>query len=174
VSADGLKRVFFALWPDDRARSMLAAAALRCAERSAGRGVREANLHVTLAFIGEAGGPQVEALRRIGAAIGFSPFRLRFDRIQYRRRQAMVWIGCASTPAALEGLVSELRDGLARSGFPVEARPFVPHVTAVRRARRAPRVQVEPIDAAIDGFCLMRSHMEDAGIRYERIDGWPP
>jgi len=173
VSTLPRQRVFFALWPGARERDLLASAAQRCAERSGGRGVRADNLHVTLAFIGEVSAAQVDALRGIADEIGFEPFGLCFDRVQFRRRQQMVWIGCRETPAALQQLVSALRQGLAKRGFRTESRPFLTHVTAVRRARRAPRVNIEPIEAALTGFCLMRSQMEDAGVRYERIGAWP-
>jgi 2'-5' RNA ligase len=168
------QRVFFALLPGARERELLASVARLCAERSGGRGVQADNLHVTLAFIGEVGAPQVDALCGLANGIAFAPFTLCFDRVQFRRRQQMVWIGCRETPPALQQLVSALHLGLAGQGFRTESRPFVTHVTAVRRARRAPRVDIEPIEAALTGFCLMRSHVEDAGVRYERIGAWPP
>ena len=55
-------RVFFALWPDADARVALAALAREIAARTKGRAPPAANLHMTLAFIGEVPPERIGAL----------------------------------------------------------------------------------------------------------------
>jgi 2'-5' RNA ligase len=74
-------RVFFALWPDADARDRLAGAARDVAARTKGRAPPAANLHVTLAFIGDVAPERIGPLCAIGASVAAStaPFVLTLD-----------------------------------------------------------------------------------------------
>ena len=75
--------------------------------------------------------------------------------------------GATETPAALDAIVSDLRAALAAAEFAFDPKPFVPHVTLVRKVPAGfvmPAVQ--PIRWAVTGFVLVRSVMRPAGSDY--------
>lgn len=107
----------------------------------------EAPPHLTLAFLGEIAeerlAPLVEGLRpRLGA---FAPFEAVLEGVGAfpdARRPKVVWVGFSRGGPELQALAEAIRSGLAALGLPVEARPFVPHLTLFRvrgpgEARRA-------------------------------------
>lgn len=53
------------------------------------------------------------------------------------QRPRVVWAGVGAGAASLQSLAGRLRRAVAARGFPVEARPFVPHLTLGRL--RSPR-----------------------------------
>jgi 2'-5' RNA ligase len=70
--------------------------------------------------------------------------------------------------------VSKLTRELARLGLRAEERPYVPHVTLLRNARRAPaRNTFSPIDWRAREFVLVESVAANGGSGYEVIARWP-
>jgi len=165
-------RAFFALWPGTAERARLAAMATECARHSGGRATAADNLHATLVFLGILTPERLGAARALGAGVGPQRFDLAMDRLDYRRRQAMVWAGCRVTPAPLQELVAGLQRACRHAGFDVEDRAYVPHVTLVRHARRDPGVAVTEWTWPVDGYCLARSVSEHAGVHYEVVERW--
>lgn len=166
-------RVFLALFPAPDQRRALGDLAQECAEHSGGRAVPAANLHLTLAFLGELRPPQLRAVCDIAAAMALAPFEMVFDRVGFWRKRGIVWAGCGETPAALVALVEDLRAGLGRVGFQVETRPYVAHITLVRKARRSPQVRMAPLVWPVTDFCLVRSTLSRSAAHYEVIERWP-
>jgi 2'-5' RNA ligase len=74
------KRLFFALWPDNRQRERLRDIVAPYAKTVEGQPVFRGNWHVTLAFIGDAPATLVPSLLSRAAGVTVEPFRLRFDR----------------------------------------------------------------------------------------------
>lgn len=165
-------RCFFALWPDPPVRDALFEWSGDIRTESSARRVAAQNLHITLAFLGALDTPRVEAARRVAEAVDWTSAVLVLDRIGYWKRSRIIWAGSRSENEVLAGHAETLRDDLRRVGFRIEARPFVPHVTLFRKARRRPRWASRTISWRIDGFCLTRSHLSSAGARYEIIDRW--
>src|SRR5439155_6307495 len=98
-------------------------------------------IHVTLKFLGEVGDdrePEVAAaLGRAAAGARTLPLALEgFGVFPDFRRPRVVWAGIAPEPG-LEILQHRVEQEFAPLGFPVEARPFRPHVTLGRAARDA-------------------------------------
>ena len=165
--------MFFALWPGEDQRRGLADLAARCAAQSGGKAVVRDNIHLTLAFLGEIGAELAVDVAALAGTLVLAPFTFRLNRLGFWRRNGIVWVGCERSPAPLAGLVADLQSGLARLGVRVETRPYVPHLTLVRRGRRAPDMRMEPVEWPVTEFCLVRSHLSSAGAHYEVTGRWP-
>jgi RNA 2',3'-cyclic 3'-phosphodiesterase len=169
----GQARVFFALWPDPAVREALAALAQSCEAECGGRLTAPAKIHLTLFFVGEIGRAALTRLHDVADAITAAPFALVLTELGYWRHNRIVW-AAARCPPALALLVSELTRELARLGLRGEERPYVPHVTLLRNARRAPASNTfSPIDWRAREFVLVESVAAHGGSRYEVIARWP-
>lgn len=97
--------------------------------------VRAENLHVTLKFLGETEPWKLRAIERALAAIR-SPLHvsLEFRGLGFfpnERKPRVFWLGMEAS-ANLKALVAEIDDTLQQLGFPLEDRPFTPHLTLAR------------------------------------------
>lgn len=93
-----------------------------------GRQVATANLHLTLAFLGQVPSARLEALLDMAAAIEAAPFDLYLDRL-LRWRNGILLLAPSQPPGALLRLRRALRSGLAELELPVETRSFSAHLT---------------------------------------------
>jgi len=130
------KRIFFALWPNDRQRDQLRNAISPVAKLVEGNAVYRGAWHVTLAFIGEYPEEMISFLQVAAEEVRFEPFRLRFDKAEFWPRQKVAVLAAQSVPAELERLVAALNGVLLDAGVTVETHAFRPHITIVRRARQ--------------------------------------
>jgi 2'-5' RNA ligase len=167
------QRMFFALWPEPAQQALLGELAKKCAAQAGGRAVARENIHLTLAFLGEIGAETVAAVTALAQTLAMVPFTLTLDRVGFWRRNGIVWAGSDKTPVPLADLVGHMTAGLARLGFRAETRPYAPHLTLVRRGRRAPKLRLEPVHWEVKEFCLVRSRLAADGAHYEVVDQWP-
>ena len=168
-----VRRLFFALWPDDGVRGQLAGLAARVA---VGHGVRvaQANLHITLVFLGSADGKLAACAQSAAAGIRGRAFTLSLDCLGHWPRPQVLWLGAKHTPAALAALVQELNQGLTRCGFTPEDRPYQPHLTLARKLRRADTAQaIDPVVWRVEQFCLVQSITRAQGAEYRVLHTWP-
>lgn len=166
-------RLFFALWPDEHVRAALAGWTAACHAAAGGRAVRAANLHMTLAFLGEVEESRLQDLQRIAERAAGESFTLDLVAVRYWRRNGIVYAEPAEVPAALHTLAASLRAGLAAAAFPVEERPFAAHATLLRDARRDPvLVDVPAIRWTVDSMVLVRSGRGERGVEYRPLRRW--
>ena len=131
-----------------------------------GRYISEANLHLTLAFIGEWPDPQavLEALSRVA----FEPFEIALDGIG--RFDDLWWAGLAPCPA-LEGLVRRVRRALADAGIPFDRKRFRAHITLIRLAEGpVPAIPGPRARMRVEAFSLMRSQQGRGGMIYTDLE----
>jgi 2'-5' RNA ligase len=152
------------------------------------RWVAQDALHVTLKFLGEVPAEREEeivaALHR--AAAGARPFTLMvtgFGAFPSVARPRVVWIGCERAPA-LELLQHRVEQEMAQIGFPLEGRPFHPHIT-LGRVKGATRSRdlagfvdiIEPLEyateIAVPSIDLMQSVLSRRGATYTRRHATP-
>jgi 2'-5' RNA ligase len=162
-------RVFFALWPDDAVRDALADAARRVEAECDGRATAAAKIHLTLFFVGEIERSRISRLEACASALAAEPFGLETDVLGYWRHNRIVWAGTRATPAALSRLIGDLTSALAAEGYRGEDRPYVPHVTLVRNARRAPGQSALQVPAWSARELAL---VESAAGRYEVLRKW--
>src|ERR1700756_923711 len=97
--------------------------------------VRADNLHVTLKFLGEVEPSKLAAVKTALAAIR-SPQAVVLDFrglgfFPNEKRPRVFWAGMEASPN-LAPLAADIDRAAHRLGFPLEARPFTPHLTLAR------------------------------------------
>jgi 2'-5' RNA ligase len=167
-------RLFFALWPDDAARSALANLARVLYAQCGGRQVPESNIHLTLTFLGSVRASLVPALQQLAGEITGSAVVLALDAVEYRRRNSIVWIGARDCPPALSRLVARLIAEVRALGIRTESRNYKPHVTLLRGPHRGPQVrELDAIEWHSAEFALVQSVTREGTVAYDVIGRWP-
>jgi 2'-5' RNA ligase len=129
------KRLFFALWPDNRQRDRLRDVINSVAKTVEGRPVDRRNWHITLPFIGDVEEQQVEDIQEWAAQVQMEPFRLVFDRLEYWARPKVAVLAVATVPSELQQLMTSLNDVQQMVGVTPNDRTYRPHITVSRNAR---------------------------------------
>ena len=159
-----------------------ASAPLR-AKRYPVKWVAPESLHVTMKFLGEVHPQRCTELTKAleQATRGAKPFSLLisgFGAFPNLQRPRVVWVGCEPAPP-LEILQHRVEQEMDRIGFPVEGRPFHPHIT-LGRVRREARTsdfagfarEVESLEytahVTVESVDLMESTLTPKGARYAR------
>jgi 2'-5' RNA ligase len=141
-------------------------------------------LHLTLKFLGEVGSErQAEIQDAVSAATsGARRFVLPlsgFGVFPNPRRAHVIWLGCESV-GELELLQHRVEQQMAEIGFPLEGRPFHPHLTLGRVRRDARPASLSGLDdllqrlqfhsqSVVESVELMLSELSRAGARYTRL-----
>ena len=160
-------RLFFAAWPP----AETAGALHTWAGGLEGRPVARENIHLTLAFLGEAD-PQ----RAIAAAKGARGARhaLPLEEARFWPHNQIIWAGPRETPPPLAALVESLKLELYRHQFILERRPFAAHVTLLRKAKAPEALPALPaLDWPVEELLLVRSRNSPQGPVYEPIERFP-
>lgn len=165
------RRVFFALWPDDAARLELVRATRAIVRRSGGRATPTENLHITLAFLGPITEADLERVRRL-PPLPSPEFEIIFDRLGFWKGSRALWVGPSELPAPLIELEAKLWDELVGVGFERERRPFRPHVTVARKARRVDE-GISAVAWRVSELALVESKPGARHPVYEALDAWP-
>ena len=168
--------MFFALWPDPPARVALADLAAGIVRNAGGRAPAQANLHLTLAFIGDVAPGRQDALRAAGhdAAAEAAPFTLVLDRLGGFRDARIAWIGTSEAPPALADLAARIAQELGTRGFDVDRRPYVPHLTLARKCRMPPHdISAVRIAWEVRELALVESVLRPGGSVYRIESRWP-
>ncbi|MBI4742060.1 MAG: RNA 2',3'-cyclic phosphodiesterase [Betaproteobacteria bacterium] len=174
-------RVFFALWPDDACAGRLHEIAVWLAAGYGGRATARSTLHLTLAFVGDVAEDKLADLmsaagqvREEVAPLETAPWRL--DRLSYWPHNRILWAGSDGVPPAIGRLAGRLVRRLREKGYPLPVRPFVPHVTLVRKVERAPirldGLKVSQPPWRYEQFVLLRSRLSERGASYETLGAW--
>lgn len=167
-----MARLFFALWPDERARAILAGLAREVAGRCGGRAVPAANLHLTLVFLGEVDPARIATLRGAADGVAGSAFDLALDVVGGFRRAGVAWAGCRRPPAGLLALQSALERRVREAGHSPDARPYAPHLTLARRARvPVEAAGIETVAWRVGAFALVESARGEGA--YGTLAEWP-
>src|SRR5262245_15631104 len=134
-------RLFIAIDLDEAARAAISEEQRRLkaaigATRANIKWVRPEQMHLTLVFLGEVPEVRVQAVvEAIGQPVAQPPFDLAFAGIGVfppRGAPNVLWIGAAAGAADAIELQRQLAERVAQLGFPLERRPFQPHLTLAR------------------------------------------
>ena len=134
------------------------------------RGVRgnftpEANMHLTLAFIGDY--PDPEPVLDALAEVEFTPFEISLDGIG---SFGDLWWAGVKESAPLEAVVRRIRRALAAHDIPFDRKRFSPHITLIRKTKsRMPGVQLPPAAMTVDMVSLLRSDRGRNGMIYTEL-----
>ncbi|KEY60739.1 RNA 2',3'-cyclic phosphodiesterase [Serratia sp. DD3] len=168
------RRLFFALpLPDALQQQVIRWRATAFAPED-GRPVAAANLHLTLAFLGELSEQKERALKALAGRIVQAGFQLCLDDLGHWPRPGIVWLGTKQAPRALLQLAALLRSQAARSGCYQSPLPFHPHITLLRAATKPlvlpPGTPGWHFDAR--HFSLYQSVFEQGRTRYHELEQW--
>lgn len=164
------KRIFFALWPDDRQRDRLRDHISPLAKLVEGQVVYRGDWHVTTAFIGSFPEADIPGLLARAAEIPVEPFRLRFDRVEFWPRPKVASLVAPTVPPELQRLVDAQNALLTDYGVAVEDRTYRPHITVVRRARPFETQRLaQPAVVDWTGFELVESVSQPGGATYHPL-----
>lgn len=95
--------------------------------------MREDALHITLAFLGEVAENRLPELHEIAAAVELPKAQVQLDRVGFWNHNHVLWAGSKEPAPVLEKLAADLQKTLVEAGFLGEVKPFVPHVTLLRK-----------------------------------------
>lgn len=161
-------RLFFAVWPPRAAAQALADWAAEVQKQTGGKVTATENIHLTLAFLGDAD-PEA-AVRAARQATG-RRHELPIETAKYVRRNEMVWVAPAAMPAELAEFVQSLHGALRAHSFRLEERPFAAHVTLIRRARQPTSLPPLPAVAwPVREFALVSSRTSSKGSTYQPVE----
>ena len=169
-------RVFFALWPDAAVKAELDAAAGKLHELRGGRRTQPDTLHLTLVFIGEIAVNRLPELFEAAEGITVPKFEVLFDQADCWRHNHVAHLAASQTPTALLELVKQLEARLDTAAIPFDRRPYVPHITLLRKADCLPQMEnpaLAPIRWLARDFVLVRSSLRSGGALYEQMGRWP-
>jgi len=126
---------------------------------SRGRFSSDENLHLTLAFLGECDGEQLELVKSVLAETEFETFDLSVGKLgRFHRRGGDIWWAAAEESAELMAVQLDLSSRLRAAGFALEERQFVPHITLGRNVKTASEPwSVEPVCEMVNRIDLMLS-----------------
>jgi 2'-5' RNA ligase len=164
--------LFFATFPDEETRRLIASAAAALPLGDGARRVACENYHITLAFVGEVSNARAASLRSIGP-LEVPAFTVRFDTYEHWQRSEVVVIAASECPPALRDLQCTLRAELIHQKIASDPRPFRSHVTIARKVVQAPGQQaMSGFLWPVTAFQLVRSVRSDAGSSYTVLDRW--
>lgn len=139
-------------------------------------------IHLTLKFLGAVSPDRLGSLREsLTKAVGdtkvFPLEVVGLGAFPNLRRPTVLWAGCEQVPA-LELVQDALERELDRIGFPMEGRPFRPHLTIGRVGRNVHPSDLAGLEetlqsvdlhteALVTSVDLMESHLGRSGPRYE-------
>ncbi|MDE3150711.1 MAG: RNA 2',3'-cyclic phosphodiesterase [Gemmatimonadota bacterium] len=183
-------RLFLAINPEPEVRAAVHAAAAPLRDAAPMLSWIDApRLHLTLKFLGEqpgdvidrlAGAMDVVARRHVAILTHLAEF----GAFPNFRRARVVWIGMDHDPR-LELLHHEVEIAADTLGFPLEGRPFRPHVTLARVKERPPAGALQALARSarlasrerfpltVRSIDLMRSTLAPGGAAYARLHTSP-
>ena len=159
-------RLFVAIQLSDEMKSSITAS-MHALKKAGVRGsyVPAQNLHLTLAFIGEAdrATPVKDALKEVS----FKPFRLSMT--EMGNFGDLLWVGLKGNQG-LSGVVNSVRNALDAAGIEYDRKKFVPHITVIRKASgRWQQVEAPRGDMMVRKISLMKSEQKDSKRVYTEI-----
>lgn len=174
TAAVHLRRLFFALWPDEKTRDALRRVTRSVVRHCGGRPVPPASYHVTLAFLGNVPDEQFESVHAAARRLRPEPLTLVIDRLGHFAAPQVLWAGPTVVPEPLAQFAADLGRALAAAGLRLDPRPFHPHVTIARKVLAPPeREALRAVEWPVAGFALLESQTDPAGARYRVIAGFP-
>jgi 2'-5' RNA ligase len=171
VSASAPWRLFFAIWPTPEIATLLNAWSRTAQVECGGRVTLPANIHLTLAFLGDVSPGRAKRLAECGRRAAGVAHSLALEEARYWKHNRVVWAGPRVIPPALGSLAQALTRELIAADFPTEAREFNAHVTLIRQAR-LPRMLpgLPTIVWPVSEMVLVRTQLSSTGSSYAMLE----
>jgi len=169
-----MKRLFFALWPDDATRQKIIEFDEQLTDPRLKK-VKTKNVHVTLVFLGNIATNQEEKIVEATKEIKAPDIEMQFDQLTlWQQKRGILSLTSSEQPQDLIGLVKQLQDIVLAQGVELESRPYTAHITLARNLKKLPDLDVQPaIQWRSESFVLVHSVSTDHGVDYQVIHRWP-
>jgi len=166
-----IKRLFFALWPDDALKRKIKSTLKHTPilpENS--RLVPAYNLHLTLHFLGNVPLAKIDCFKTAAANIPTAKFSLNLNHIGCFNKVKVLWLGVKKSPPELIELHKKLGKSLSACGYAPEARTFKPHITLARKVKvLKEKTKIKPLIWQVNRFALIESIASDRGVLYKPL-----
>jgi len=200
VTQAATRRLFFALWPDERMQSALAEATRAITEAADGRSIPAENFHLTLAFLGSVeeakiatlssiaahvaeafrnlshtgGGPLAQAERDSHQRItSDAPIAITLDKVEHWRKPELLCATASEVAPEAAALAQVLKEALVAAGFAPDLKPFRVHATLARKVRRVSRaLTMPPVAWTFTELRLIESRTDPRGSAYSTVEKW--
>jgi 2'-5' RNA ligase len=186
VDSETLWRVFCAIELPQAARSLVLQHLARLREAvpdAKASWARDANLHLTLKFLGEIPKASVADFSSSAsrAVAGLAAFSIRLEQTGVFPKHGparVLWIGIEDSSGKLGELHWQLENEAMKENFEKDDRPFHPHLTIarVRQPQHAgalatahKQMEFPPIEIAVSELLVIRSELSSAGSKYTVI-----
>lgn len=165
------RRIFFALWPDDKTRDEISRVFKTTPQSNLpGRNLNKNNLHLTLHFLGNVSQKKLDCVQQIAESVISKPFELQLDHFGSFAKASVFWTGPSVVVKKLSSLHSSLGEVLKECEFTAEKRPFNPHVTLKRKIKCADElVTHESVFWSVNQFALVESISVEGGVEYRPL-----
>lgn len=166
-----IRRLFFALLPDDSTKQALQqiSASLLLSSRQR---VRTENWHITLVFIGHVDDTVMSNIIETAMLINTPEMTVVFDQLEYWRGAGIACLTCSQPEPTIANLVTQLSIPLTALGLQLDTRPYCPHVTLARHVHELPTAVFQPIMWNANQFTLMESVSDPSGVIYRPLKCW--
>ncbi len=168
-------RLFAAICFPEEIKARLEEVLTELSRQAEGNFTRPENLHLTLAFLGET--PRLRAAQAAMHSVKGSPFVLTAKGLGRFRRPGgdICWMGLLPCPELL-AVQEQLASALRAAGFPLEGRPFTPHLTLGREVLLHPGFRLDTFSQTLPDLripvkrlCLMESRRDGGKLVYREI-----
>jgi 2'-5' RNA ligase len=147
--------------------------------------VREAGFHLTLKFLGDVDSRLIGSITTSMAAVTrqYQPFSLTLSRVGVFPNESsprVLWVGVQDPSGLLQRVQGSIEGHLAELGYPLDDRPFAPHLTLARLKRVPQRGQFLGVLKAsreevvgkleVDRIELVESQLLPSGARYTCVN----
>ena len=137
-----------------------------------GRPVDQYNFHITLAFLGNLTSMQLKSVVERGDLVRASSFNLNLSQMGYWPRQEIVYLAPVQVGKELLHLADETKRQARRSGFRVDRRRYMPHLTIARGCKVAPPepLMAPDFEISVEEFRLFESYTRPSGVIYRTLE----
>ena len=172
LSNNKQKRLFFALWPEDKVRQAITQAYLTSPyAQNEGRSVISQNLHLTLHFLGNVSLESCECISHAASKVRFKSFNLKLDNFGFFIKPKVLWIGVTDIPKPLVQLYNDLGETLKVCDYQMERRVFTPHVSLKRKVKTFEiKEKPCPVNWLVNQYALVESISTENGVSYQPIE----
>jgi len=168
-------RAFFGLSPDANTKSAIEAwrnEVFPCLDGP----VPAANFHVTLAFLGNVSGKQLDNIKRLVDEMpSVTAFDISLNQLGHWAKPRAFWLGCEQTATAHLLLAKHIHEIGNKSGLELQNRDYIAHLTLARKCKISPPTPLFPVKfkCHVDQFHLFESVSGPQGVYYPIRQSWP-
>ena len=166
-----MKRLFFALWPDDTARQDCVKI-IRYLDNGKGRPVNPDNLHVTLLFLGNVTPDKENDLKQAARLITVPEIRLSFNQVSFWKKQGVLCLTTTNVDDGLLKLIGNIEAVARKLAIPFDVRTVKPHVTLFRKVEGIAAYDFDTLHWHSSSFRLVESQLLMHTVEYRTIESW--